>query len=168
MRIATRSTIFMEDRVLRYNRCSELIAVVSIAAIGLTACGSETPETIQYPQERSAAMRPQNAVPPPPPQPSSETQRESERIGASDGTLAAMVESAIAAEPELNTLGIEVTAADGTIYLRGKARTREARRLATEIASKVDGVERVQNELFVVAGSQPEERRVGDIASANR
>jgi osmotically-inducible protein OsmY len=76
-----------------------------------------------------------------------------------------MVESAIAAEPELNTLGIDVSAVDGTIYLRGQARTRETRRLATEVASKVDGVKRVENELFVTAGAQSEERRVGDVAA---
>ena len=76
-----------------------------------------------------------------------------------------MVESAIAAEPELNSLGIDVSAAEGTIYLRGQARTGETRRLATEVAGKVDGVKQVQNELFIEPSSQSEERGVGELSS---
>ena len=108
---------------------------------------------------------PQDVTPSDPPRSSSQPQA-SERtsLPSNDGTLAAMVESAIKAEPELNTLGIEVTAVDGTVYLRGEARTRESRRLATEVASSVDGVKHVENELFVTAGSAPDGRRAGDLA----
>ena len=139
------------------------IAVATTAF--LCACGSETPETIRYPAAPTQPAAMQDATPPQPPQPSYEPQ-----VGArtsapgSDGTLAAMVESAIAAEPELNNLGIAVMAVDGTVYLRGEARTRESRRLATQVASSVDGVKHVQNELFVMAGSGPQERRGGDLA----
>ena len=139
------------------------------AALGLAACGSDAPETIQYPTSASAPARPADAgaSPPVPPQPSSQPSERSDSsaLPTYDGTLAAMVESAIKAEPELNTLGIDVSAVDGVIYLRGEARTREARRLATEVASKVDGVKAVENELFVMAGSQPEQRRDGRVAA---
>ena len=43
-------------------------------------------------------------------------------------------------------LGIDVSAAGGTVYLRGEARSRDTRQLATEVASDVDGVKQVQNE----------------------
>ena len=64
-----------------------------------------------------------------------------------------MVQSALLAEPELHQAAIDVTAVQGTVYLRGKAKDRGTRQLATQIASTVDGVKRVQNELAVTAGS---------------
>jgi hypothetical protein len=132
--------------------------LAAMATASLVACGSENPETIQYPIPHAGVMQVATqgyAPPPPPPQPSYQPvpDRESVRVPGSDGTLASMIESALAAEPELNDLGIDVTAVDGTVYLRGHARTRDSRRLATQIASSVDGVKRVQNELFVTAGS---------------
>lgn len=136
------------------------------AALGLAACGSDVPETVQYPATASAPSDDPGATS----QSSQRTSRPSAQSGSGplptyDGTLAAMVESAIAAEPELNTLGIEVTASEGTIYLRGQARTREARELATQVASRVEGVQRVENELLVSVPSASAERRVGSIAN---
>jgi osmotically-inducible protein OsmY len=87
------------------------------------------------------------------PRPSSPDRQAAPELPSYDGTLVAMVESAIAAEPELNNLGIDVSAAGGTVYLRGEARSRDTRRLATEVASEVDGVKKVQNELRVKEGS---------------
>ena len=137
------------------------IALAAAAALTLAACGSESPDSAQ------------NAAPPPalaqsdassseraPAAPDSPSAASSSGPPpSSDGTLVAMVESAIKAEPELNTLDIEVSAEDGTIYLRGQASTRESRRLATEVANSVDGVQRVENELFVAAGTQSSQRR---------
>jgi len=132
--------------------------LVALASAGLVACGSEAPETIKYQTSHARGMQvaAQGYAPPPlPPQPSYQPvlHRQSARVPGSDGTLATKVESALAAEPDLNKLGIDVTAVEGTIYLRGHARTRDSRRLATQVAGSVDGVKRVQNELFVTAGS---------------
>ena len=130
------------------------LVVAAIAVLGLAACDSETPKTIQL---TSAGLTPisspANGPPPPPPQPRYQPVIDAAPAQGYDGTLASMVESAIKAEPELNTLGIDVSAVDGTIFLRGHARTRDSRRLATQVASSVDGVKRVQNELYVTAGS---------------
>jgi hypothetical protein len=132
------------------------LIAAALAALGLAACDSETPKTIQL---TTAGLTPVSSrdygPPPPPPQPSYQPviDRDATRVPGYDGTLASMVESAIKAEPELNNIGIEVSAVDGTIYLRGHARTRDSRRLATQVASAVDGVKRVQNELYVTAGS---------------
>jgi len=136
------------------------------ALLGVAACGSDVPETVQYPAASSAPSDDPGAASPS----SQRTARPSAQSGsgplpAYDGTLVAMVESAIAAEPELNTLGIKVSASEGTIYLRGEARTREARELATQVASRVEGVQRVENELFVSASSDSAERRIGSIAN---
>lgn len=155
--------------VNRYATATTTGAAIA-AALLLSACGTETPETIQYPASAPADERvaDRNAGPD---AASSQTpyesasRSESNTLPTYDGTLVSMVESAIAAEPELNTLGIDVSAVDGTIYLRGQARTRETRRLATEVASKVDGVKQVENELIVTAGAHSDERRVGDVAA---
>ena len=132
-------------------------ALVAAAVMGLAACSAEPPNTIPIQHAGLTRISAQSyASPPPlPPQPTYQPvlERASARVTGADGTLAAMVESAIAAEPELNRLGIDVTAVEGTIYLRGHARTRDSRRLATRVATSVDGVRRVQNELFVMAGS---------------
>ncbi|MPZ45706.1 MAG: BON domain-containing protein [Betaproteobacteria bacterium] len=139
----------------RVHAFSTLASVVTVAFV-LSACGSEAPETVQYPAAapgtEKLADRGDQSIPTPP-RSSSPARQESTEVPSYDGTLVAMVESAIAAEPELNTLGIDISAADGTVYLRGEARTRETRQLATEVASKIDGVKQVQNELFVTADS---------------
>ena len=146
--------------------------LLAAGSLGLAACGSEAPESVQYPAGSSSTMRLADRgseAPPPPPQPSHEptSQRQSGDLPTYDGTLVAMVQSAIKAEPELNHLDIDVSAVEGTVYLRGEARTRETRRLASEVASSVDGVKRVRNELFVVTGSQLEERpSTGSVAAA--
>ena len=135
---------------------SSIIAAAATAALVLSACGTETPETNQNsaaaPGSGQLASR-DDLASSTPPRPSNPAQQGSTELPSYDGTLVAMVESAIAAEPELNTLGIDVTAAGGTVYLRGEARTRDTRELATEVASDVDGVKQVQNELFVKEGS---------------
>ena len=132
------------------------LAVAGVAALGLAACDSEPPKPIQLTSAGATPISIQGyGPPPPPPQPAYQPvlDRAAERVAGADGTLASMVESALKAEPELNDLGIDVSAVEGTIYLRGHARTRDSRRLATQVAGSVDGVKRVHNELFVTAGS---------------
>jgi hypothetical protein len=134
-----------------------IIAAAVTAALVISACGSETPETFQNSAAtRGAAERASrdDQASPPPLRSRSPAQQESAELPSYDGTLVAMVESAIAAEPELNTLDIDVTAAGGTVYLRGEARSPDTSRLATEVASEVDGVKQVQNELSVMERSR--------------
>ena len=123
-------------------------------ALGLSACHSGPTE--QAPTKSASRTALAAASLPAPPQPSidpPQTQTRASMVPGHDGTLAAMVEAALLAEPELRAAAIDVTAVDGTVFLRGKAKDRSARRLATQIATSVDGVKRVQNELFVTAGS---------------
>ena len=130
-----------------------LLGAIALVPCLLIGCHSDSPDRAAS----SSRAHPVStaALPPAPPQPSIEPpHRQSARtLPGNDGTLAAMVESALLAEPELRTAAIEVSAVEGTVFLRGKAKDRNARRLATQIATTVDGVKRVRNELFVTAGS---------------
>ena len=67
--------------------------------------------------------------------------------------LAAKVKAALADSPALKTLGIDVTAADGAIILFGTVDTRANRDKAEKIASGVEGVKSVTNNLLLVRGS---------------
>lgn len=70
-----------------------------------------------------------------------------------NAALAAKVKSALAAEPELKMLAIDVNASGGTVMLFGTADTRANREKAGKVASGVEGVKSVQNNLVLVKGS---------------
>jgi len=155
--------------VPRFHTPAATLALAVAAVAALSGCGSEAPETIQYPAATPGAARLADRGEsniPAPQLPTSEPapKQESTGLPTYDGTLVSMVESALAAEPELNSLGIDVSAAEGTVYLRGQARTRETRRLATEVAGKVDGVKQVQNELLIAPVPESKERPVGELS----
>ena len=118
----------------------------------LFGCHSDAPD---FTQSNNFSRTASAVTPPPPPQPSIEPpgSRAGAPLPTSDGTLVAMVESALLAEPEMHSSDIDVSAVEGTVYLRGKAKNRDTRRMATQIATTVDGVKRVENELFVTGGS---------------
>lgn len=67
--------------------------------------------------------------------------------------LAEKVKSALVAEPGLKTLTVDVTASDGNVTLFGSAHTRAHYDKATQVASKVEGVKAVKNNMAIVAGS---------------
>lgn len=67
--------------------------------------------------------------------------------------LIAKVKAALADDPALKTLGIDVTAADGAITLFGTADSRANRDKAGKVASSVQGVKSVTNNLVLVRGS---------------
>lgn len=132
------------------------LVIATVAALGTSACDSDPPQTLRPDTAGITRISAPSYGPPPlPPQPAYQPviNRSPMRAPGPDGTLASKVEAAIGAEPALHGLNIDVTAVDGTIYLRGHALSRDGRRLATRIVTAVDGVKRVQNELFVVAGS---------------
>jgi glucose/arabinose dehydrogenase len=88
----------------------------------------------------AAAPQPQPQPEPPKPDPNKE--------------LAAKVKQALESPgAKLPSGGIDVTAADGKVSLWGTVETDQQRRRAAQIASKVDGVKGVDNQLKVVKGS---------------
>jgi hyperosmotically inducible protein len=70
-----------------------------------------------------------------------------------DAALTAKVKSALIAEPGLNSLTIDVDASGGVVTLRGTADTPANRDRAAQLASSVEGVKSVKNDLVVVKGS---------------
>ena len=67
--------------------------------------------------------------------------------------LAARVQKALEGEAKIQAAAIDVTAADGKVTLWGTAATAAERKRAESVASKIDGVRSVDNEIKVVKGS---------------
>jgi hypothetical protein len=88
-----------------------------------------TTTTTPAPAERTAAQRAGEAV--------------------SDSTITAEVKSALAADPQLSALRIEVDTNNGVVTLTGPAPDERAKSRATQIAAAPKGVMRVENRLEV-------------------
>jgi outer membrane biosynthesis protein TonB len=97
---------------------------------------AKAPEPIPVPVTPKPEVKPE----PPKPDPNKE--------------LAAKVKSALEApDAKLPSGAIDVTAADGKVSLWGAVATAGQRSRAAQIATKVDGVKSVDNQLKVVKGS---------------
>lgn len=70
-----------------------------------------------------------------------------------DATITASVNAKLAGDKELSALRINVDTVDGRVALRGTAPNPAARDRATQIASSVDGVRSVENQLVVSSKS---------------
>ena len=69
-----------------------------------------------------------------------------------DATVTAKVKSAFVAEPNLQALIIDVDTTAGVVTLKGTADTVEQKQRAEQIATTVQGVRSVKNELMVGRG----------------
>ena len=70
-----------------------------------------------------------------------------------DATITASVNAKLASDKELSALRINVDTVDGRVALRGVAPTPTAKERATQLASAVDGVRSVENQLVVSSKS---------------
>jgi hypothetical protein len=114
-----------------------------------------------------AAMLGACSEPPPPPKPAApaappqtEAPKAPEAPKAAEAPkpdpnkeLAQRVKKALEGEAKIQAAGIDVTAADGKVTLWGTTATTSERNRAAQVASKVDGVTAVDNQLKVVKGS---------------
>ena len=66
-----------------------------------------------------------------------------------EASTTAKVKKAIYSEPSLKVMDISVSTEDGVVELTGMVKTRAERLKAAQVASKVEGVKRVKNELKV-------------------
>lgn len=66
-----------------------------------------------------------------------------------DAAITASVNAALARDPNLSALRIDVDTVNGTVSLKGTAPDQAARQRATELASSVKGVTSVDNQLEV-------------------
>ncbi|MBL8361254.1 MAG: BON domain-containing protein [Rubrivivax sp.] len=84
-----------------------------------------------------------------------QVERSAERAGAevkgtvADAAITASVNAQLARDSELSALKIDVDTSDGRVALRGSAPNRDARDRAARLASGVDGVKSVDNQLIV-------------------
>ena len=114
------------------------LMLLAVSAAALAACSESTP-----PPPPKAAAQVQPAAPkvePPKPDPNKD--------------LAARVKQALESpDSKLPSGAIDVTAADGKVSLWGAVGNEAQRRRAATVASRIDGVKSVDNQLKVVKGS---------------
>ena len=70
-----------------------------------------------------------------------------------DAAVTAKVKSALITEPDVKALAIDVNTQDGVVTLLGTVDSLAKRDKATQIASSVDGVKSVTNNLKIISGS---------------
>ena len=110
-------------------------ALLAVVVLSLAACSEPTP-----PPQTEAPKAPEAKAPEAPkPDPNKE--------------LAQRVKQALEGEAKVQAAAIDVTAADGRVTLWGTAASAGERNRAGQVASKVDGVKSVDNQLKVVKGS---------------
>ena len=121
--------------------------IAAFLFVGAAACGDQpgpkpapAPQAVPQPITPAPAPAPQAKAPEAPkPDPNKE--------------LAARVKKALEGEAKIQAAAIDVTAADGKVTLWGTAATAAERKRAESVASKVDGVRSVDNQIKVVKGS---------------
>jgi hyperosmotically inducible periplasmic protein len=134
-----------------------LAAVASALALGLAACG-ERPDNDKVGQNLEPGKERVN-------QPAGNVEQRLDRAGSDirdkateagkaidDATLTAKVKSALVSEPNLRAATINVDIMAGVVTLKGTTDTQESRQKAAQVASTVDGVRDVRNELVVISG----------------
>ena len=123
--------------------------IAAVLFVGAAACGDQpapkpapapAPQALPQPITPAPAPAPQAKAPEAPkPDPNQE--------------LAARVKKALEGAAKIQAAGIDVTAADGRVSLWGTAATAAERKRAESVASRVDGVRSVDNQIKVVKGS---------------
>ena len=123
--------------------------IAAVLFVGAAACGDQpapkpapgpVPQALPQPITPVPAPAPQAKAPEAPkPDPNQE--------------LAARVKKALEGAAKIQAAGIDVTAADGRVSLWGTAATAAERKRAESVASRVDGVRSVDNQIKVVKGS---------------
>ena len=66
-----------------------------------------------------------------------------------DVTIGTKLKAALAADPELSALKINVDTTQGAVRLKGEVKTLTLRRKAEDMARKIEGVKSVDNQLIV-------------------
>lgn len=127
-----------------------IVALAGALVLGLAACGEKEPPKAVTPavvqpatQSDAKAGEIRAATSDPAPMPAIDPNAE----------LARKVKSALRTTPGLESLAVDIVAADGNVTLFGTADTRDNVATAATVASGVPGVKSVQNRIVVVRGS---------------
>lgn len=122
--------------------------LTAFAILSVAACGEEAPKPPAQPI-------PLPATPLPAPAPAPEAKAAAPEAPKRDANqeLAARVKQALEDDNSIEGGGIDVTASEGKVTLWGTTATDGERKQAAGIATKVDGVKAVDNQIKVVRGS---------------
>jgi hypothetical protein len=121
--------------------------LVAVLALTVAACSKE-------PVAQQQTSKPAVVTPTPAPQAQAPQAKEPEAQKPDPNKeLAARVKQALEGEAKIQAAEIDVTAASGKVTLWGTAATAAERERAARVASKVDGVASVDNQIKVVKGS---------------
>jgi BON domain-containing protein len=121
--------------------------IAAVFLLGAAACGDQPPP--------KPAPAPQAVPQPITPAPAPAPQAKAPEAPKPDPNqvLAARVKKALEGEAKIQAAAIDVTAADGKVTLWGTAANAAERKRAQSVASRVDGVTSVDNQIKVVKGS---------------
>ena len=121
---------------------------LTASILALAACGDSKP-----PAPKVEAKPPAEAPAPQAQAPAPEAKAPEAPKPDPNKELARRVKQALEGETKIQAAAIDVTAAEGKITLWGTAATASERSRAGQVASKVDGVVTVDNQIKVVKGS---------------
>jgi hyperosmotically inducible protein len=138
-----------------------LTAVAAALAVSVAACGEKQPsdkmsqippsgDTASSKMERAADSAEQKLE-----KAADAAERKLDQAGKAidDAAVTAKVKSALIAEPNLKALSINVDTMAGIVTLKGTADSQESKQKAEQLASTVEGVRSVKNELVVIRSS---------------
>ena len=123
------------------------LAAAVTAALGIAACSEPAPPPPKKVVQQVPIAKPEPAAPKP------EVKPEPPKPDPNKALAARVKQTLEAPESKLPGGAIDVTASDGKVTLWGTVGTDTQRRRAAQLASKVEGVTSVDNQLKVVKGS---------------
>jgi osmotically-inducible protein OsmY len=137
-----------------------LAAIAAALALGVASCGEQ-----QQPEKFGAGVPPGESARSPMERAADSMESKIEKAADAagqkleqagkaldDAAVTAKVKSALIAEPNLKALSINVDTTAGIVTLKGVTHSQEAKQKAEQVASAVEGVRSVRNELIVVRG----------------
>jgi hyperosmotically inducible protein len=137
----------MKSTEMKLRNRAALAAVASALALGLAACGDKPAGDQQFGKNLERGKERMD-------QAGSAIREKAAEAGKAvdDASLTAKVKSALIAEPNLKSMTINVDSMAGVVTLKGTTDSQENRQKAAQIASTVEGVRDVKNELVVISG----------------
>ncbi len=122
------------------------IGIIAVSAVlGLAACGDRTPG-----DSTTTSRAPSTSTAPASPAAPATGPTAGQRVD--DATLTAKVKTALLAESNVPGTAINVDTKGGQVTLRGRVENKSQIDRAVEVAKRVEGVQRVDNQLTASAG----------------
>jgi len=127
-------------------------AIAAALALGVAACDKNGPQSApeKFGQNVQPGEGPVSTIE----RTADAAERNADQSGKAldDAAVTAKVKSALTAEPNLKSTTINVDTMAGVVTLKGTTDSQDTRQKAEQIATTVEGVRSVRNELVVVRG----------------